>query len=94
MEILYNYKPYTIPRSGFFLVETGEYRLPKGWIQKAVKETIIGETDNDFVTELIESGYGEWVGDKVIQHQYILPIGYHKSRLFKWDDYLQLKLSL
>jgi hypothetical protein len=60
--------------------------LPGGWKQKHEAYTIIGETDLHFIYRLQESGHGEWVGDKVIQHQYILPIGIHKSRLVKWMD--------
>jgi hypothetical protein len=86
MEILYNYKAYDTPKKGVFNVETGEYKLPIGWLQKEVECIIIGETDLHYVEELLPSSHGEWVGDVVVEHKYILPIGLHKSRLVKWID--------
>lgn len=86
MEILYDYKPYEHPKNGLFRVETNEYKLPGGWIQKLEAIKIIGETDLHFIYELRESGHGEWIGSEVINYKYILPIGIHKSRLERWID--------
>lgn len=81
--ILYNFKKYDIPVMGIFRVETGLYGKD-GWIRKEEQNLIIGETENMYVTKLYESGHGEWVGNEIIQHEYILPSGPHKSRLVKW----------
>ena len=85
MEILYNFKKYDTPKFGIFNITTDEY-TSKGWGLKQEKYKIIGEDDETFVYELLESGHGEWVGDKVIQKKYILPIGVHKSRFVKWTS--------
>lgn len=86
MEILYNYKPYDLPKTGEFWTETNEYRLPGGWVKKLETLTIIGEDDTAFVYRLKETGHGEWIDGQVVQLQYILPIGIHKSRLHRWLD--------
>ena len=84
MSPLYNYKAYDLPKKAVFNITTDEYKLPGGWVQKQEEYIIIGETEDDFVYELRESGHGEWAGDKVIQINYILPLGIHKSRFVKW----------
>ena len=84
MEILYNYKPYEVSKVGVFEVETGEYKLPGRWVKREEENIIIGETDDCYVTRLLESGCGEWVGDGVVKREYILPIGLHKTRLIRW----------
>lgn len=85
MKILYNFIKYDTPKIGVFSVETGEYKALIGWVKKEEEASIIGETDNSYVTRLLESQHGEWVGNKVVQHKYILPIGIHKSRLIRWS---------
>lgn len=86
MNILYGYTKYDTPRKGIFKVEANEYVLSIGWLQKEEEETIIGETDDSYVYQLKESEHGEWVGNKVIKHRYILPLGIHKSRLARWTS--------
>lgn len=80
----YNYQQYQTPRNGLFKVETGEYKYPEGWVQEEKEYTIIGETNDNFIERLIDSGHGEWLYGEVIQHKYTLPIGPHKSRFIKW----------
>lgn len=82
MKVLYNYKPYQFPMTGLFNITTDVY--DNGWKLSQEKKLIIGEDDDSYVYQLLNSGHGEWVGEKVIQHKYILPIGIHKSRLVKW----------
>ena len=82
MDILYNFIRYDSPKFGIFSITTSEYQ--NGWVSKEVEYKIIGEDDNSYVTHLLQSGHGEWVGDIVIRKEYILPIGIHKSRLVKW----------
>jgi hypothetical protein len=91
MEILYDFKRYPAPRSGVFQITTDEYG-PDGWVLKEEVYTIIGETDDIFVSRLEESGHGEWIGEEVVQREYILPIGIHKSRLVTWLPHVQLSL--
>jgi hypothetical protein len=79
-----NYQSFEFKKRGIFEICTGIYELPIGWIQKHEEREIIGETDLLYVTHLLKSSHGEWVGNKVIQHQYVLPIGIHKSRLVEW----------
>jgi hypothetical protein len=86
VDILYDFKKYENPKKGIFRIETGDYKLPGGWVQKEETYIIIGETELWFIYRLQESGYGEWIGDKVIQHEYVLPVGIHKSRFVKWTD--------
>lgn len=94
MEILYNYKPYDKPRKGVFLIETKEYKLPGGWVRAQTEATVIGECDEVYVEYLKPTSHGEWVGNEVIQHEYILPLGFHKSRLVRWVDEPQLQLAI
>jgi hypothetical protein len=86
MESLYNFKKYKTPRFGIFYIDTNTYKAPMGWIQEETKYKIVGETDDCYVYRLQASGYGEWVGDVVIQKQFILPIGIHKSRFIRWTS--------
>jgi hypothetical protein len=91
MKPLFEFKAFDQPKLGVFRVETGEYTLPVGWVKKEEEITIIGETDDSFVYKLVPSGHGEWgVGDTVVQHNYILPIGVHKSRFVRWNSQLNL----
>lgn len=84
MGILYNYKPYEQLRKGIFSVETGEYKLPVGWVGMEKEFLIIGETDETYVTQLIEPEKEE---------SDIVPIGLHKSRLIQWKE-TQLELFI
>lgn len=83
-KVLYNYIPYEVPKLGVFNITTGEYKLPGGWLLRQDQILIIGESDDCFIEKLQPSSHGEWVGDTVIQTEYILPLGIHKSRLVKW----------
>lgn len=93
LPILYNYKPFDVPRLGFFRVqkEPGEYVLPEGWLTLVKPILIIGETDEHYIDQLKESDCGYWIGDKVVKEYYILPLGPHKSRLEHWSGH-QLSL--
>jgi hypothetical protein len=84
MKILYNFVPYSKPQKGIFFQSTDDYNLPDGWGRKEINITIIGETKDCYIYQLKETSHGEWIGDKVIQHKYILPVGIHKSRLKLW----------
>lgn len=79
-----SYSIYEFPKKGIFKITTNEYRFPEGWVCKEEEYEIIGETDYGYVYKLIESGYDEWVGNKIIQHSYTLPIYIHKSRFVRW----------
>lgn len=84
MNVENDFVEYSLPKKGVFHVDTNEYKLSVGWLQKEEESLIIGETDDLFVNKLIPSGHGEWVGDIVIQHEYIVCIGYRKSRFVRW----------
>lgn len=91
MEFSEAYTPYEFTKKGLFSIHVNEYIAGEGWASKQEERTIIGETDDCFIEKLIPSGHGEWIGEKVIEHKYILPIGLHKSRLIRWT-YGQLSL--
>ena len=83
--ILYDYKPYSFVRRGVFCLEAEPAKYTaKGWAKVEKEHLIIGETDDIYVTRLLKSSHGEWVGDVVVQRRYTLPIGIHKTRLVKW----------
>jgi|JI9StandDraft_2_1071091.scaffolds.fasta_scaffold175580_2 hypothetical protein len=84
---------YEFPKQGVFRVETGEYKLPGGWVQIEEKSTIIGETSQHYVTGIINGEIGMWEGDKVVKYKYTSHPGYHKSRFVRWCD-TQLVLEL
>lgn len=80
---MYNFKKFETARFGIFNI-TGDEYSSKGWVLKPTEFKIIGETDDVFVTRLVNSGLKEWEGDYVVERKYILPIGINKSRLVKW----------
>jgi hypothetical protein len=85
MKVLYDYKQFSTPKKGLFRIDINKYDIKRGgWLQKEVEHTIIGETDDSFITHLKPSEEGEWVGNKVVKHKFILPLGIHKSRLVQW----------
>jgi len=84
--VMPDYKAYDCPRKGIFNITTSEYRLPKGWVLKPTEHTIIGETDEHFITRLSTLEYGEWIGEEVVQRSEIVPIGVHKTRFVRWID--------
>lgn len=83
--VLYDYRPYDYPRFGTFKI-TGDKYGPHGWEIKLKGFKIIGEIKDAYVTNLLPSGHDEWIADKIIRHEYILPIGIHKSRLIAWTS--------
>jgi len=82
--ILYNFVKYDVPRKAIYEQDTNKYK--NGWVQKEVETTVIGEAKQTYVERLLESSSGEWVGDKVVTKEFILPLGFHKSRLVRWVD--------
>jgi len=50
-----------------------------------VKAIIIGETDDCYVTRILDSSYDEWVGDSKRRVTGKICLGYHKTRLIKWE---------
>lgn len=80
LEILYNYKPYDIPKIGLFSIHKGTWG-ENGWIDEEKERNIIGETDDCFITRLIQSDISEYGEDT---HLVLLPIGIHKSRFIRW----------
>lgn len=79
-KILYNYKPYVVPRNGLFSITTDEYKLPDGWVAKEEIRLIIGEADGMYVERLAD-----------YSSESIIPIGLHESRLVRWCE-TQLEL--
>lgn len=89
--IQYGYKAYAEPVAGLFGIDAGEWGV-NGWVVRNDLITIIGETEDTYVYRLLETGHGEWVGEEVIEYEYVLPIGVHKSRLIRWEG-IQLLLN-
>lgn len=86
--ILYNFIPYDMPRLATYSHPGNKYDLKKGGWQNIPKTVlVIGEDEHSFITELrpSESEEGEWT-DKYVLYKFILPLGFHKSRLIKWED--------
>lgn len=91
MNVLYGFKKYSLPKKGVFSIETNKYYIKIGWINTTEESIIIGETDDCYIHKLINSEHGIWEGENVKIEKYILPIGYHKTRLVTW---LNNQLSL
>jgi hypothetical protein len=89
----YQYEAYPEKRIGVFRVEKkpSEYRLPEGWVMVEEQRTIIGESNDCYVTRLLKSELGFWQGDEIVTEYSTLPLGLHKSRFVKW---LPVQLSL
>lgn len=84
--ILYNFVAYDTPRLATYSSPGNEYDLKKGGWQNILKTVlVIGEAEHCFITKLSPSEHGEWT-DKRILYKYILPLGFHKSRLVKWEE--------
>lgn len=83
--ILYNFKAYEVPRLATYSSPGNTYKLPIGWIDVPKTVLVIGEDDHCFITELRASEHGEWT-DKRILYKYILPLGFHKTRLIQWEE--------
>lgn len=79
---VYNYIHYEKPVKMYFYVETGNYQLPLGWLQKVVEKIIIGEANGMFVTRLTLST-GSDSRNSDYKKEFYLPVGPHKSRLLK-----------
>ena len=92
MEYLFGLKLWDNPRLGVFSVETGEYDLKIGWVQKEEKRLIIGEDNETFVYRTIESDY-HYIDFEhpLIKGNFIHGIGIHKTRFVKWIE-TQLQL--
>ena len=84
MKIEYGFIEYPEPKTGVFRIDTNQYQLPIGWIQREEEHLIIGECPDSYVYILLRSKQGEWIGEVVIEREFILPIGIHKSRFVKW----------
>jgi hypothetical protein len=73
---------YLHPKKGLFSVHAGIWQ--NGWLQKEEEAKIIGEDADSYITRIVPSSHGEWVGDQVIERHYNTSLGYHKSRLLRW----------
>ena len=88
MEILHNFKPYTMPKKALYFRDTGDYvKDPEsgmfGWEMIPEEAEVIGETDTSYVKQLVEyTNRHSW--DKDYKKKSLLPLGFHKSRLIKW----------
>lgn len=84
--ILYGFVPYETPRLATYRSPGNEYDLNKGgWVDIPKTVLIIGEDEHLYVTRLRNSEHGEWTDEKIL-YKYIIPDGFHKSRLIKWED--------
>ena len=45
------FTPYETPKLGVFSIETGEYKLPTGWLCKDMDFKIIGEDDISYICQ-------------------------------------------
>lgn len=88
MKIEYNFKPYLQPKIALYFQTGNDYiKDPEtgliGW-SKVIREVIvIGEDDTSYIEYLKEyRNCDTW--DKDYGKISLLPIGFHKSRLFKW----------
>ena len=88
-----NFTKYDQPRKGTFSVHKTDPAIynKNGWVCVPVQDTIIGEDEDTYVTRILDSSYDEWVGDTKRTVKGKICMGYHKSRLIKWDA-VQLSL--
>ena len=78
------YAGYQTPKAGIFRIDTNEYDINVGWINKEEKHLIIGETPLFYITRMQETRSGLWIGEMVIYQKFTYPLGIHKSRFVKW----------
>ena len=83
--IIYEFIPYEFPRLAEYSFDINVYEYPKGWLTEPKQVLVIGEAKDSYTTELKSSSHGEW-DEKRILLKYILPLGFHKSRLIRWVD--------
>lgn len=71
--------------NGYVTLESGHT------VEQAVIKTIIGETNDSYITEIKESSTPYWDEMGKYEARYCMPLGIHKSRLINWA-YMQLEL--
>ena len=76
---------YQNPKFGIFNIETNEYDIKIGWIQKQEPIRIIGEDSECYIERTYISEMGYWDKDgvrfSILKHS---AIGPHKTRLINW----------
>lgn len=82
----YAFTAYDNPVKAVYKVETGEYKFPVGWVQKEVTDLVVGETTDCYVYYFLKTESDDWTKTKMT-----LPMGFHKSRLVRWET-TQLQL--
>jgi hypothetical protein len=80
--IIYDFKPFKDPANAIFKIPTDKYDDKP--VTKEQEFTIIGETDDQYIYQLKKTEQGEWIGNRVFNQKFVLPIGIHKSRLIRW----------
>lgn len=82
--ILNNFIPYDTPVLATYAHDVNKYELSKGWQTEERTVWVIGEDELLYVTELRMSEHVEWIKKRVL-YKYMLPSGFHKSRLIRWE---------
>lgn len=71
---------------------TDVYVSGQGWQFKEIETLVIGETDDTYIEYFKETSCGYWDELGRYTAHYCLPLGFHKSRLVRWREGVQLSL--
>lgn len=88
MKVECSFKTYSNPKKALYYQTGNEYvKNPVtglfGWSRIAVETLVIGEDDTSYIYDLKEyKNCDTW--DKNYGKTFVLPLGFHKSRLIKW----------
>lgn len=78
-------KFFTEKRKGIFKIPTDEYDKHGGsWIDQDEVKIIIGETDDGYVTSILETSIPYWDEYGRYEAYMCIPLEIHKSRFVKW----------
>lgn len=81
LPIIGEFKAFEIPKKCIYNLDANKYLLGTGWLQVEKETTVIGEDRDSYIEELRPVSDPNKYSNK---KKYLLPLGFHKSRLIRW----------
>lgn len=81
LPIIGEFEAYEFPKKAIYNLDANEYVLGIGWLQVEKETTVIGEDKDCYIEELRPVSEPTKFSNKI---KFLLPIGFHKSRLIRW----------
>ena len=80
------FERYPFPRVAVYNRPGEKYNLPGGWQDTPTDALVIGETEDEYVTKIMESETSYWDEYGRYNASYCYPFGFHKSRFIEWKE--------